>query len=78
MALQDTVVRWSAAKGIGRVTSRLTYLLSDEILSSVLELFSPSEVCYCCCFLPTFFFLLSYEIATMSEYRILINETKIL
>ncbi|PHT59125.1 Tubulin-folding cofactor D [Capsicum baccatum] len=39
----DTVVRWSAAKGIGRVTSRLTYLLSDEILSSVLELFSPSE-----------------------------------
>lgn len=43
--LQDTVVRWSAAKGIGRVTSRLTYLLSDEVLSSVLELFSPSEVC---------------------------------
>ncbi|XP_075094332.1 tubulin-folding cofactor D isoform X4 [Nicotiana tabacum] len=39
----DTVVRWSAAKGIGRVTSRLTYLLSDEVLSSVLELFSPSE-----------------------------------
>ncbi|XP_031113928.1 tubulin-folding cofactor D [Ipomoea triloba] len=39
----DTVVRWSAAKGIGRVTSRLTYALSDEVLSSVLELFSPSE-----------------------------------
>nr|XP_016438894.1 PREDICTED: tubulin-folding cofactor D-like isoform X2 [Nicotiana tabacum] len=38
-----TVVRWSAAKGIGRVTSRLTYLLSDEVLSSVLEHFSPSE-----------------------------------
>ncbi|GAB4861905.1 hypothetical protein Ancab_037161 [Ancistrocladus abbreviatus] len=39
----DTVVRWSAAKGIGRVTSRLTYSLSDEVLSSVLELFSPRE-----------------------------------
>ncbi|KAL0347692.1 UNVERIFIED_CONTAM: Tubulin-folding cofactor D [Sesamum calycinum] len=39
----DTVVRWSAAKGIGRVTSRLTYSLSDEVLSSVLELFSPGE-----------------------------------
>lgn len=39
----DTVVRWSAAKGIGRITSRLTYSLSDEILSSVLELFSPGE-----------------------------------
>jgi hypothetical protein len=39
----DTVVRWSAAKGIGRVTSRLTSVLSDEVLSSVLELFSPGE-----------------------------------
>ncbi|XP_052192957.1 tubulin-folding cofactor D [Diospyros lotus] len=39
----DTIVRWSAAKGIGRVTSRLTYNLSDEVLSSVLELFSPGE-----------------------------------
>lgn len=39
-------MRWSAAKGIGRVTSRLTYALSDEVLSSVLELFSPSEVVF--------------------------------
>ncbi|GAB2210552.1 hypothetical protein Droror1_Dr00015820 [Drosera rotundifolia] len=39
----DTVVRWSAAKGIGRITSRLTYSLSDEVLSSVMELFSPHE-----------------------------------
>lgn len=39
----DTVVRWSAAKGIGRLTSRLTSALSEEVLSSVLELFSPSE-----------------------------------
>ncbi|XP_010259036.1 PREDICTED: tubulin-folding cofactor D [Nelumbo nucifera] len=39
----DTVVRWSAAKGIGRITARLTSTLSDEVLSSVLELFSPGE-----------------------------------
>ncbi|KAF5184838.1 Tubulin-specific chaperone d [Thalictrum thalictroides] len=39
----DTVVRWSAAKGIGRITARLTSTLSDEVLSSVLELFSAGE-----------------------------------
>ncbi|GAA0175136.1 chaperone [Lithospermum erythrorhizon] len=39
----DTVVRWSAAKGIGRIASRLSYSLADEVLSSVLELFSPGE-----------------------------------
>ncbi|OIV90959.1 hypothetical protein TanjilG_16919 [Lupinus angustifolius] len=39
----DTVVRWSAAKGIGRITSCLTSSLSEEVLSSVLELFSPGE-----------------------------------
>jgi len=44
--VQDTVVRWSAAKGIGRITARLTSSLSEEVLSSVLELFSPCEVCH--------------------------------
>ncbi|XP_078448092.1 ARM repeat superfamily protein [Wolffia australiana] len=39
----DTVVRWSAAKGIGRIASRLTAALSEDVLSSVLELFSHGE-----------------------------------
>uniref|UniRef100_A0A1D1Z903 Tubulin-specific chaperone D n=1 Tax=Anthurium amnicola TaxID=1678845 RepID=A0A1D1Z903_9ARAE len=39
----DTVVRWSAAKGIGRITARLTSSLVEDVLSSVLELFSLGE-----------------------------------
>ncbi|XP_071444104.1 tubulin-specific chaperone D [Hetaerina americana] len=39
----DTRVRYSAAKGLGRLSARLPQDMADEILATVLELFSPGE-----------------------------------
>jgi hypothetical protein len=35
----DTIVRWNAAKGIGRITGRLTQEFADQIVEELLELF---------------------------------------
>jgi len=40
---RDTVVRWNAAKGIGRVTMRLSKSLADDIVGAVLELCEDKE-----------------------------------
>lgn len=40
----DSVVRWSAAKGVGRVTSRLPRSLADDVLQSLLGYFRSVQV----------------------------------
>ncbi|RNF09907.1 putative tubulin folding cofactor D [Trypanosoma rangeli] len=37
---KDTVVRWSAAKGVGRICDRLPRVMAEDVIAAVLDVFS--------------------------------------
>jgi hypothetical protein len=39
---KDTVVRWSGAKGVGRLAACLPRELGEEVVDGVMELFGPT------------------------------------
>lgn len=39
----DTIVRWSAAKGVGRLCNRLSKAMADDVVDAFLEVFSVKE-----------------------------------
>jgi hypothetical protein len=43
LADPSTVVRWSAAKGVGRMTERLPSICADDVLDAILALFRDTE-----------------------------------
>lgn len=43
LRMDSSVTRWSAAKGIGRLTSRLSLDMAETVVEAVLDLFSQSE-----------------------------------
>mmetsp|Transcript_3749 Transcript_3749/g.23580 ORF Transcript_3749/g.23580 Transcript_3749/m.23580 type:complete len:1267 (-) Transcript_3749:1594-5394(-) len=40
---RDTVVRWSAAKGLGRISSRLSLTLASDVVEAVVDILSPVQ-----------------------------------
>ena len=43
LSFSPFILRWSAAKGIGRVTGRLPREFGDEVVGAILEMFSSRE-----------------------------------
>ena len=41
---EDSVVRWSAAKGVGRVTGRLPRSMADDVLLALLQYFRSGQI----------------------------------